>query len=104
MAVTKLDTLTGLDTLRICTGYRVGRRRITEFPSDIRQVEQAKPIYETLPGWKEDIRGARRLEDLPRNTIRYLKRLEALVGVPFFFASVGPQRQQSIVVENPFQT
>ncbi len=104
LALTKLDTLTGLDPLRICTGYRVGRRRITEFPSDIRQTEQAKPIYEDLPGWKEDIRGARSLEDLPRNTIRYVRRLEALVGVPFFLVSVGPQRQQSIVIENPFET
>ena len=104
LALTKLDTLTGLDPIRVCTGYWVGRRRITEFPADIRQMEQAKPIYEDLPGWKEDIQGARSLEDLPRNTIRYVRRLEALVGVPFFLISVGPQRQQSIVIENPFET
>jgi len=104
LALTKLDTLTGIDPIRICTAYRVGRKRITEFPSDIRQMEQAKPIYEDMPGWKEDIQGARSLEDLPRNTIRYVRRLEALVGVPFFLMSVGPQRQQSIVIENPFET
>jgi adenylosuccinate synthase len=104
LALTKLDTLTGIDPIRICTGYRVGRKRITEFPSDIRQMEQAKPIYEEMPGWKEGIRGARSPEDLPRNTIRYVKRLEALVGVPFFLMSVGPQRQQSIIIENPFDT
>ena len=104
LALTKLDTLTGLDPIRVCTGYRVGRKKITEFPADIREMEQAKPIYEDLPGWKEDIQGARSLEDLPRNTIRYVRRLEALVGVPFFLMSVGPQRQQSIVIENPFET
>jgi len=104
LALTKLDTLTGIDPIRVCTGYRVGRKRITEFPADIRQMEQAKPIYEDLPGWKEDIQGARSPEDLPRNAIRYVKRLEALVGVPFFLMSVGPQRQQSIVIENPFET
>ena len=104
MALTKLDTLTGLDPIRICTGYRLGRKRITEFPSDIREIEEAEPIYEDMPGWKEDICSARRLEDLPRATIRYLRRLEALIGVPFVFLSVGPQRQQSIVVDNPFQT
>ncbi len=104
LALTKLDTLTGLDPIRICTGYRVGRKRITEFPSDIRQMEQAKPIYEEMPGWKEDIRGARKVEDLPRNARRYVKKLESLVGVPFFLMSVGPQRAQSIVIENPFET
>jgi adenylosuccinate synthase len=104
LALTKLDTLTGLDPIRVCTGYRVGRKRITEFPADIRQVDRAKPIYEDLPGWKEDIRAARSPEDLPRNAIRYVKRLEALVGVPFFLMSVGPQRQQSIIIENPFET
>ena len=102
LALTKLDTLTGIDPLRICTGYRVGRRRIEEFPSDIRKIEQATPIYETLPGWSEDIRGVRSIEELPRNTIRYVKRLEALVRVPFSLISVGPQRQQTIVIENPF--
>jgi adenylosuccinate synthase len=103
LALTKLDTLTGLDPIRICTAYRVGRKRITEFPSDIRQMEKAKPVYEDMPGWKQDIRDARSLEELPRNTIRYVKRLEALVGVPFSLVSVGPQRQQSIVIENPFE-
>jgi adenylosuccinate synthase len=103
LALTKLDTLTGVDPIRICTAYRVGRSRITEFPSDIRLLEQARPVYEEMPGWREDIRGARSLADLPRNTVRYVRRLEEIVGVPFFLVSVGPQRQQSIVLENPFE-
>lgn len=103
MALTKLDTLTGLDPIRICTAYKVGRKRVMEFPADIRQVEGAEPIYETLPGWTEDISKALRLQDLPRNTVKYVKRLETLVGVPFFLVSVGPQREQSIVLEDPFE-
>ncbi len=104
MALTKLDTLTGLDEIRICTGYRIGRRLITELPADLTLLERAKPVYETLPGWKKDIRGARRLEDLPRATIRYVRRIEALLGVPFCLISVGPGRRESIVIENPFDT
>jgi len=103
MALTKLDTLTGLDPVRICVGYRTGRRTLTEFPSDIEAVSRAEPIYEDLPGWKEDIREARSLADLPRNTVRYIRRLETLLGVPFYFVSVGPQRLQSIVLGNPFK-
>ena len=102
MALTKLDTLTGIDPLKICVGYRVGRKTLTEFPSDIGQLDRARPVYEALPGWKQDIRHARRMEDLPRAARRYVRRLEELMGVPFFFVSVGPQREESIVVHNPF--
>ncbi len=102
MVLTKLDTLTGLDPIRICTGYRVGRKVITDFPSDLSEVERAVPVYEDLPGWKEDIQGARRFEDLPQATIQYLKRLENLLGVPFSFISLGPQRDQTIVLQAPF--
>ena len=102
MALTKLDTLTGLDPLRICTGYRVGRKRVDAFPADLGLLEMGTPVYEELPGWTEDIQDARRLEDLPRNTKRYVRRLETLLGVPFSFISLGPQREQTIVVENPF--
>jgi adenylosuccinate synthase len=103
MALTKLDTLTGLDPIRICVGYRKGRKTLTDFPSDLSVVERARPVYEDLPGWKENIQDARSLSDLPRNTVRYIRRLEKLLGVPFYFVSVGPQRQQSIVLENPLR-
>jgi len=104
MALTKLDTLTGLNPLRICTGYRIGRRLVTEFPSDLEDLERAVPVYEDLPGWREEIRSARRFEDLPQATIQYLRRLESLLGVPFSFISLGPQREQTIVLQNPFST
>ena len=102
MALTKLDTLTGLNPVRICTGYRVGRRMITEFPADLHQLEKVVPVYEDMPGWKEDIRGARRFEDLPQATIQYLKRLESMLGVPFSFVSLGPQRKETILLQDPF--
>ncbi len=104
MALTKLDTLTGLDPIRICTGYKVGRKLITAFPSDLSVLENARPVYEEMPGWTQDIQDVRRLQDLPRNTLRYLRRLESLLGVPFCFVSLGPQREQTIVVENPFSS
>ncbi len=103
MALTKLDTLTGIDPIRICTGYRVGRKILTEFPANIEILEKAKPVYETMPGWKKDIQGVQRVEDLPRAAVRYIKRLEKIMHVPFFFISVGPQRQQSILKNNPFE-
>jgi adenylosuccinate synthase len=102
LALTKLDTLTGLDPIRICTGYRVGGRVLTEFPSDLRALEKTVPVYEDLPGWSQKIQAARQLRDLPRATLRYLKRLESLLGAPFAFVSVGPQRDETIVLQNPF--
>jgi len=102
MALTKLDTLTGLNPVRICTGYKTGRKVVHAFPADLSLLEGAKPVYEEMPGWTEDITGARRLEELPRNTLRYLRRLEKLLEVPFSFVSLGPQREQTIVLESPF--
>jgi len=103
MALTKLDTLTGLDPIRICVGYRRGSRTLVDFPSDLSVVEGSRPVYEDLPGWKESIQDARSLSDLPGHTVRYIRRLEELLGVPFYFVSVGPQRQQSIVLQNPLE-
>ena len=103
MALTKLDTLTGLDPIRICVGYRRGSRTLADFPSDLSVVEGSRPVYEDLPGWKESIQDARSLSDLPGHTVRYIRRLEELLGVPFYFVSVGPQRQQSIVLQNPLE-
>jgi len=102
LALTKLDTLTGIDPIKICTGYRVGRKRINEFPADLSLLEKAEPIYESLPGWTEDIQGVRKIQDLPEKARQYLRRLEDLLGVSFCFVSLGPQRDQTIVVKNPF--
>ena len=71
-------------------------------PGTLKELERCKPIFEELPGWTEDIRGVRRYEDLPANTKNYLKRVEELVGVPIQVVSVGPDREETILLKNPF--
>jgi adenylosuccinate synthase len=102
LAVTKLDVLTGLNPVKICVAYEMeGRRRLT-FPATIQELERCRPIYEELPGWTEDIRGVRRFQDFPPATKKYLSRLEELVQVPIQIISVGPDREATIVIHNPF--
>jgi adenylosuccinate synthase len=103
LALTKLDILTGLDSIKICVGYRIGRKVVTEMPSDPSLLEKALPVYDAIPGWKQDIREARSLDELPRNAVRYIRYLETLMGIPFGFISVGPQRDESIIVRDPFE-
>ena len=103
LALTKLDILTGLDSIKICVGYRIGRKVVTEMPSDPSRLEKALPVYDAIPGWKQDIREARSLDELPRNAVRYIRYLETLMGIPFGFISVGPQRDESIIVRDPFE-
>ena len=102
LTITKLDVLGGFDALNICTGYEYQGRVLTEFPSSLKVLSECKPVYETLPGWSEDISGIRRKEDLPRNTRNYLNRIEALSHVPIGIISVGPGRDETIVVKHPF--
>src|SRR5437763_661551 len=96
LAVTKLDVLTGIDPLRVCTAYELGGRRLELPPATERAWECVVPRYEELPGWCEPLGGARALADLPANARRYLERLAALVGVPVALLSVGAQRDQTI--------
>jgi adenylosuccinate synthase len=102
LAVTKLDVLGGLKDLMICTAYECAGERVTDFPADLRFLAKCRPVYETLPGWTEDISGARVLSDLPTNTVGYLRRIEQLTGVPVTIVSVGPGREQTIVIRHPF--
>jgi len=102
LAVTKLDVLTGLATLKICTGYEIQGKVFSEMPARLSEIEQAKPVYEELPGWKDDITGARRFEDLPGQCQDYLTRIEALTDTEIVVISVGPSRDQTIVRKNPF--
>ena len=98
IALTKLDVLTGMDPLRVCTAYEIdGRRR--ELPPGTRGAwERVVPMYEELPGWKEPLGGVRKLADLPSNARRYVDRLLGLVGAPAAFVSVGPGRDETIRV------
>ncbi len=101
-AVTKLDVLGGLQWLHICTGYEYKGRKMDFFPADIEMLGKCTPIYETLPGWQEDISPIRKFDDLPANTQRYLRRIEELSHTPIHIISVGPGREQTIVLKNPF--
>jgi adenylosuccinate synthase len=102
LAITKLDVLTGVNPVKICVAYEVGGSRRETIPATIQELEQCRPIYEELPGWSEDIRGVRQVADFPQATQNYLKRLEELVGVPIQIVSVGPDREETIIVQNPF--
>jgi adenylosuccinate synthase len=96
ICVMLLDVLSGFDELKICTAYEINGKRSTTFPSHVDDIRQVKPIYETVPGWQEDISGVRSLEDLPSAARDYLDRISELVGVPVELASVGPDRSQTI--------
>lgn len=96
-AVTKLDVLTGFEKLKICVGYQVQDEIIREFPQSQKIFKQCQPVYEEVPGWKEDITQVRRFEDLPQAAKNYIRRIEELSGVPATIVAVGPGREQTIV-------
>ena len=96
MAVMKLDVLSGLPELKIATAYKVDGKVTQDYPNAIFEFSKAKPVYETMKGWTEDITKARKWKDLPLNARRYLKRLESLTGTPLRIISVGSQRHQTI--------
>jgi len=102
MAVTKLDVLTGLDTIKICTGYRRGDRVVNDFPSSLKVLAECRPIYEEMPGWKEDLTAARKFEDLPEAAQNYLNRLSELSGVPISIVGIGTRRTQTIIRDSIF--
>ncbi|MBW2109028.1 MAG: adenylosuccinate synthetase, partial [Deltaproteobacteria bacterium] len=103
LAITKLDVLSGLDTVRICDGYRYGGETLDEFPASLHVLERCTPVYEDLPGWLEDISEVRYVDDLPKNARLYLERIEELTETPIQIISVGPGREQTLVLENPFE-
>jgi adenylosuccinate synthase len=104
LAITKLDVLTGLKTLKICTAYQYKQDRLAHFPSALRVLEQCKPVYEELPGWSDDITAIQKADDLPENARTYVKRVEELVQTPVQIVSVGAGREHTIVLQDPFDT
>ncbi len=96
IALTKLDVLTGLSSLKIATHYKLGNKKVTDFPSSLVELSQCKPMYEVFSGWSEDIQQARTLKDLPRNCLIYIKSIEKMLGVPIRYISVGPDRESII--------
>lgn len=102
LAVTKLDVLTGLSTVRVCVGYELEGRRIDDVPASVSAYSAVRPLYEEFPGWDEPLARARSLEDLPTNARRYLTALEELTGTPIFMVSIGARRQETIILRNAF--
>ena len=97
IALTKLDVLDGLAEVRLCVGYKTAAGVVTEFPADLRLLADAEPVYETLPGWSTPTKGATRVEDLPAEARRYIKRLEEVSGVSCGLISTGSDRNETIV-------
>ncbi|MET0291837.1 MAG: adenylosuccinate synthase [Steroidobacteraceae bacterium] len=102
LCITKLDVLDGLDVLRICSGYKFRGELLSEPPLFADAFSEVEPVYEEMPGWKESTVGATRYDQLPANARRYIERLGELVGVPVDIVSTGPDRDQTIVLRNPF--
>ena len=104
LAITKLDVLTGIDQLKICRGYRVNGKEITDsVPANLRELARCEPVYEELKGWKEPIGRAKTVGELPARARKYVKTIEKLSGVKLFLVSVGADRDETIVLKNPFK-
>jgi adenylosuccinate synthase len=100
LAITKVDVLTGLPEIRLCVGYERGGKRSDDVPYD--DFDEVTPVYETFPGWSEPIGQCRALHDLPKNALHYLTAIEDMVGSKAWLVSVGPDRNETIVVSNPW--
>jgi len=101
LAITKLDVLSTLDPVRLCVAYELDGVRRDTMPATLPELTRCQPIFEDLPGWPEDLRGVRDLADLPPTCRAYLKRVEELAGVPIQIVSVGPDREETMVVRHP---
>ncbi len=102
LCMTKLDVLDGLDTIRLCTGYRCNGTVISSVSADAEALLACEPVYEEMPGWKESTLGARRYEDLPGNARAYLERIASVLGTPIDIISTGADRADTIILRDPF--
>jgi adenylosuccinate synthase len=96
----KLDILSGIDEIRLCVAYDIDGRRVERWPASAEEVARAVPVYETFPGWPEEIHGARTPDDLPPNARAYVEALAELAGVPITLVSVGPERTQTVMLDD----
>jgi adenylosuccinate synthase len=103
IALTKLDVLTGFKRIPICTAYRYEGRTIDEFPASSKVMHGAQPVYEEMDGWDVSLDNARKLSDLPAAAQKYVRRIEEVVGTKIILVSVGPGREQTILLKNPFE-
>jgi adenylosuccinate synthase len=102
LAITKLDVLSGQSSLKIATSYEAEGREFTAMPSNIRLTEKAKPKYEEIAGWQEEITEVRNVDDLPQQARDYIKRIEDITETPAMIISVGPARDETLLLQNPF--
>jgi len=103
IALTKLDVLDGLDEIKVCTGYMLDGEKIDYLPASQGAQARVQPVYETLEGWKETTAGARSWNDLPAQAVKYVRHIEELIGAPVALLSTSPERDDTILVTDPFQ-
>jgi len=104
LALTKLDILDGFDEVKVCVGYRLDGREIEYLPAGEQAQSRVEPIYETIAGWKEPTACARSWAQLPAQAIKYVRRIEELIGCPVTLLSTSPEREDTILMKNPFET
>jgi len=102
IALTKLDVLDGLSELKVCVGYKLDGNDVDHLPADANEQARLQPVYETLEGWSESTRGARSWAELPATAIKYIRRVEELIGAPVALLSTSPEREDTILVRDPF--
>jgi adenylosuccinate synthase len=103
VALTKLDVLDGFDELKVCVGYRIGDRVLDYLPAGMADQAAAQPVYETLEGWSQSTQGARSWKDLPAAAVKYVRRIEELIQAPVALLSTSPEREDTILMRDPFQ-
>jgi adenylosuccinate synthase len=103
LSLNSIDVLTGLETVKICTAYRYDGQLIDEYPANLNILKKCEPVYEELPGWTEDITSCKTLDELPANARHYVERVSQLTGIPLSTFSVGPAREQTNIVSNPWR-
>lgn len=103
IALTKLDVLDGLEEIKICVGYKLDGKEVDYLPASQGRQARVEPIYETLPGWKETSVGARTWKELPAEAVKYVRHVEELIGCPVALLSTSPEREDTILVHDPFQ-
>ena len=103
IALTKLDILDGIETIKVCVGYTVGDQVLDYLPASFKDQQGIEPVYEEMEGWSESTQGARSWKDLPGNAVKYVRRIEELIGAPVALLSTSPEREDTILMRDPFQ-
>lgn len=102
LSLNLLDVFSGFDKIKICVAYDLNGKQIDYYPANLKEVEACQPVYEELPAWEEDITGAKSWEDLPEKAQAFVKRISEITGIPVVTVSVGPDREQTIVLQDPW--